>query len=535
MAREKIGFVLHATTTEALALIDEKSMWQVKEGDYVFIEGKNEKVYLGQIVKLERLHSLFKEVFGFGPTALLENSERVIKLLEKIEESRRLERLVATVKPLGTIEGDDIREVSEPPPVGHDAVVYRLSGEDFLTFIKVEEPKLFIGYYRDTNDKFYMPLNKLIEHQAAIAMTRAGKSYYIGVILEELLYLGNVACVVIDVKPEYVYMREKAKPGEFPNDPDLLERWRKIDTSKIKIFYPPSSKKYLPKNILCEDDQEWGIDPAKLSFADYRMLDEALTDAQLRVLYEALDIFSVEGIPDKEKRKKYMEEGYYYNPEIIKDIDDVIDIVEKHSVSPQQDIAKRILLQRLKLLKRLGLFGKSPKPEDVVKKGQISIIAIPGLSEEQRTLFIADVLKSLIRARIEKKIPYFLLFLEEAHLYAPSYGSSPAKTEISTIARLGASQQLGIGLIAITQRPVRLDTDLYSQVGTLTLMRIRNDDDIRSLKQNVEEVASDYIEMLKTFKQGDALIVGKGVRDIPQIIRIRPRVTKHGGETARLA
>jgi len=40
--------------------------------------------------------------------------------------------------------------------------------------------------------------------------------------------------------------------------------------------------------------------------------------------------------------------------------------------------------------------------------------------------------------------------------------------------------------------------------------------------------------MLSSFKTGEALIAGKGVKDVPRIIKVRPRVTKHGGETAKL-
>ena len=529
MVKIKIGIPMRSTTSEVHAIIDRDAQWRVREGDYVFIEGENSPTYFCQIVKLERLHKLLSDLYSFGATALLTAPDRARIILQQWDTAELLERMGAVIKPLGIIEDSELAEVSQPPPVGEDAVIYKVTGEELSKLMKVEEPKLFIGYYRGSEDPFYLSLNKLIEHMAVIAMTRAGKSYFIGVILEELLYHGNVACVVIDPKGEYPYMREKT---EKPSDPILFDRWEKIDTSKIKVFYPPPSKRFL-NDILRKGDAEWGFELAKLSVTDFQILDRGLTDAQLRLLDEVLEPFLIERLPEEE-REPYLSEGYCYDPRYVTDIDFIIDRLMSLSIDSRLELTRRVLIQRLRRLNRMNLFAKAPRPDEVVKKGQISIIALPGLNAEQRTLFVTEVLKTLRNAREEGSIPYFLLILEEAHLYAPSQWGSPAKDEVSTIARLGASKQLGIGLIAITQRPVRLDTDLYSQVGTMTLMRIRNEEDLRSLRQNVEEVASDYINMLSSFKTGEALIAGKGVKDVPRIIKVRPRVTKHGGETAKL-
>ncbi|MCS7365124.1 MAG: ATP-binding protein [archaeon GB-1867-035] len=532
MAKTKIGIPMRATTSEVYAIIDKDAQWLVREGDYVFIEGENCPTYFCQIVKLERLHKLLSDLFSFGATALLTAPERARIILQQWDTAELLKRMGAIIKPLGVIEDSELGEVSQPPPVGEDAVIFKVTGEELSKLMEIEEPKLFIGYYRGTNDPFYLSLNKLIEHMAIIAMTRAGKSYLVGVILEELLYHGNVACVIIDPKGEYPYMREKASK---PEDPILAERWEKIDTSNIKVFYPPPSERFL-RDILTDEDREWGFELAKLTITDFQLLDRQITDAQLRLLDDVLEPYLVERLPeeDRELREFYLSEGYNYDPRQVTDINFIIDLLMRHTIDARLELTRRVLIQRLRRLNRMNLFSKAPRPDEVVKKGQISIIALPGLTSEQRTLFVTAVLKTLRKAREEGSIPCFLLILEEAHLYAPSVGSSPAKDEVSTIARLGASKQLGIGLIAITQRPVRLDTDLYSQVGTMTLMRIRNEEDLRSLKQNVEEVASDYIDILSSFKTGEALIAGKGVRDVPRIIKVRPRITKHGGETAKL-
>jgi DNA helicase HerA-like ATPase len=75
-----------------------------------------------------------------------------------------------------------------------------------------------------------------------------------------------------------------------------------------------------------------------------------------------------------------------------------------------------------------------------------------------------------------------------------------------------------------------LDQDVLSQCMTQIIMRIVNPIDQDTVAKTVEGAGRAMLAELPALTKGQAVISGVGV-NTPVMCRIRPRLTKHGGET----
>ena len=123
--------------------------------------------------------------------------------------------------------------------------------------------------------------------------------------------------------------------------------------------------------------------------------------------------------------------------------------------------------------------------------------------------------------------PVFTL-LEEAHRFAPA-GTTVVSTNILKQI-LSEGRKFGVGIGLITQRPGKLDQDVLSQCMTQIIMRIVNPIDQDTVAKSVEGAGRQLLDELPALTKGQAIICGVGI-NTPVMCRIRPRLTRHGGET----
>ncbi len=95
---------------------------------------------------------------------------------------------------------------------------------------------------------------------------------------------------------------------------------------------------------------------------------------------------------------------------------------------------------------------------------------------------------------------------------------------------MSEGRKFGVGIGLITQRPGKLDQDVLSQCMTQIIMRIVNPIDQQTVAQSVEGAGRAMLAELPALTKGQAIISGVGI-NTPVMCRIRPRITKHGGET----
>ncbi|MCH8900575.1 MAG: ATP-binding protein [Acidobacteria bacterium] len=125
-----------------------------------------------------------------------------------------------------------------------------------------------------------------------------------------------------------------------------------------------------------------------------------------------------------------------------------------------------------------------------------------------------------------------LVVLEEAHLFLPEGADNAAQRTVATIAKEG--RKYGVGLMLVTQRPSELDSTSISQSGTMIALRLTNQADRSQVTSTMPDDLADLAGLLPSLRTGEALIVGEAI-PIPSRVRIPLATNKLVGSDADLA
>src|SRR5208283_4904676 len=80
-------------------------------------------------------------------------------------------------------------------------------------------------------------------------------------------------------------------------------------------------------------------------------------------------------------------------------------------------------------------------------------------------------------------------------------------------------RKFGLGLCVVTQRAARIDKNVLSQCNTQLILQVTNPLDLKAITQSLPV--------------GVALITGGGYHT-PLFCEVRPRSTRHGGESVQI-
>ncbi|MDP2908627.1 MAG: ATP-binding protein [Nanoarchaeota archaeon] len=346
------------------------------------------------------------------------------------------------------------------------------------------------------NVQVFLDINKLLtKHVAVLAKTGAGKSYVVGVLLEELLE-NKIPIVIVDPHGEYSTLK-------YPNSEDL-DKMKKLGLkpkgylSQVQEFSPD-----VQTNPECR--------PLKLSEKDLspveliHMLPAKLSNAQLGVLYSSL-----KNLGNKA------------------DFDELLLELENEESS-----VKWTLINILEYVKKLGLFSDASTPLfEIVKPGKVSIINLKGVSPEVQEVVVYKIVKDLFLERKKGNIPPFFLVVEEGHNFIPerTYGESKSSGVLRQIFSEG--RKFGLGVCIVSQRPSRVEKNSLSQVNTQIIIKVTNPNDVKAISSSVEGITSETEKEIKNIPVGTALVTG--VVDMPVFVNIRPRRSKHGGAAVKI-
>ncbi|NEZ56002.1 ATP-binding protein [Adonisia turfae] len=345
-------------------------------------------------------------------------------------------------------------------------------------------------------------------HMAILAGTGSGKSYTAGVLIEEFLQPYNRAAVLIfDPHGEYSTLAEMRGHSAF-HDSDGY-------APKVQILTP-------------EDIQ---IRMSSLDYYDILTLLPEMSDRQQSILNKAFTILG-----------KHKRGDYRWN------VNDLIAAVYEADTTADDEGNDKVGSSAPALEWKLDRLARSPyfhqmnhmAPRDLFEPGQVTVLQMNEISQEEQQVICAAVLRQSYHARIntardkieegdENYLPFpVFVLIEEAHRFAPAKEPSRCKAVLRTILSEGRKFGLGVGLI--TQRPGKLDSDVLSQCMSQFLMRIVNPVDQESLKYGVEAAGRDLLKELPALTKGQVIISGACV-NTPVLCQVRKRLTQHGGET----
>ena len=492
-----VGQVIGATNLRAFRfVIKEGQEDKVKRDEFVIVEEAVSRMkVLGVVKDIVISNELLPEEFG-----------RDLRLSDVILKEG--EYPVPVVKVLGVQTGDGL----EIPRHGiKPGSIVELAPDSLLEgILRQEEGKSASVGTLSTRDsvKVNLDINELVSrHCAVLAMTGAGKSYTVGVLVEELMAKkGSV--VVFDLHGEFLGM-------EFQG-------------ADVAVYTVEGAKRIK-------------VDVSSLSTGDFMNLMPDLTTTQRDLLDEVL------GLADR-----------FYDRYDLKTVHDILEALydvkegektEKGQEFPSEilkSITKKVglstvgaLMRRVKRLERMGVFSMDGTPlNEIVKGNQLTVINLSEADERVSNIIVAAICRGIFDGRKRHmrredgsgvRTPTFIV-LEEAHNFAPREVEgdySPSRTIIRKIAREG--RKFGVGLCVVSQRPNKLDADVLSQCNTQIIMKIVNPADQEYIRQSVETVTEDIVRDLPSLGRGEAIIVGSAIR-MPVPVKIRRRTTKISGE-----
>lgn len=381
-----------------------------------------------------------------------------------------------------------IKSVRIPFDVGSQ--VERADDEFIRQIIKLgSEHGAYIGKLEGRDINVHLDLRKILtKHVAVLAKSGAGKSYSVGVLIEEVLEKG-VPLVIIDPHGEYATL---SQPNTSPED---TERMRAYGIGpkgyKVNEYGDPnvtSGKQLKLSNRMTQQELVQMI-PAKL------------TGAQIGILYAAL-----------------------------RNIEQVSFDAVIASLGTEESNAKWGLINILEHLQTYNIFSSDPTPYDeIVNPGVCSIINLRGIPAEIQAIIVYKLTKDLFELRKLGRLPPFFLVLEEAHNFCPerSFGETTASKTIRTIASEG--RKFGLGLCVISQRPARLDKSVISQCTTQLILKVTNPNDLKAISASVEGLTADAEKEIANLPIGTSLVTG--IVEVPLLVNIRPRRSLHGGHS----
>lgn len=347
----------------------------------------------------------------------------------------------------------------------------------------------YIGKLDGKNIDVYIDLKKLLtKHVAILAKSGSGKSYTVGVLLEEIIEK-KVPLLIIDPHGEYSTMQfENENEEDKKNMPHygIKPKKFKINEYGDTMINP----KVRPLKISSKLDAKELID----------MLPVKLSASQLGVLYSAT-----------QNLKECDFESVLYN------------------LNLEESNAKWNIMGVIEQLRDTGYFSQAPTPHhELIKSGEASILNFRGISPEIQDIIVYKLAKDLFELRKKNKIPPFFLVVEEAHNYCPerSFGEKKSSKILRTIASEG--RKFGLGLCIVSQRPARVDKSVISQCSTQIIMKITNPNDLKAVSSSVEGITSSTEREIQEISVGTSLVAG--ITDVPLFVKIRPRKSRHGGE-----
>ncbi|MBW4471010.1 MAG: DUF87 domain-containing protein [Stenomitos rutilans HA7619-LM2] len=363
---------------------------------------------------------------------------------------------------------------------------------------------------RETNVPVALDVKELVStHMAILAGTGSGKSYTAGVLIEELLSPQNRAAVLIfDPHGEYHTLADMRGHPAF----------------QASDGYAPRVKILTPEDIR--------IRVSSLDYYDILTLLPEMSDRQQSILNKAYRLL---------QRHKQGEHRWGIQDLIaaVREADMQVD-EEGNEKSGSSAPALEWKLERLERSQYFHTFEHTVAPRDLFEPGQVTVLQMNEISQEEQQVICAAVLRQSNQARMntqrelikpedEHYLPYpVFIIVEEAHRFAPAHEPSRCKAVLRTI--LSEGRKFGLGMGLITQRPGKIDSDVLSQCMSQFIMRIVNPVDQESLKYGVEAAGRDLLKELPALTKGQIIVAGACV-NTPVLCKVRQRLTKHGGET----
>ena len=457
-----IGRCIGETSLTEVSFIS-KEMPQV--GEYVTIEYGG-KIILGMIESLVRgSASLNNEIY---------NPDTIAKIREIEGDDYYIK---GSVKILGDVN-DHLKIPRTPAPPG---TAINKAPDTILKEIFDIKNSLKLGHLiNQENVDVGIDINKMVSrHLAILAMTGAGKSNTVSVIIDGLLK--HDGCMLIfDMHSEYV-------DAEFTN-------------GEVNVIKPMVN----PKNMEFSEMKKLANIPSNAAIQE-RYFRKAFNTANDRIKN------GTAGTTDFIELLKIILEEMYNKGENANEKNKIMDVLNKiEDLNIKYD---RLLNTNVsKILKQ-------------IEPGKANVLDLGQVDENTAEVLVAHILRTALKSRKDyvkngnkESLSYPVFFVvEEAHILAPQNRNPQSKYWITRIAREG--RKFGLGLCLVSQSPKSVDGETLSQANNMIILRLVEPKDQRHVQSASESLSEDLVNQLPSLNIGEALVLGLMTK-IPTLVKV---------------
>ena len=383
---------------------------------------------------------------------------------------------------------------------------------------------IFLGRDFETEEPIYVESDR--SRAILICGKRgSGKSYTMGVFLEELYGQEDSLVIVIDPLRNFYTM-------SCPNDEqeEALYRWNLSPRSiPVRLLIPGDPiKRYDEKVIDALKAQGVQVESFRINPGDLTpdtwldLFDLSLTEPMGLALYRSVS-------------QLRHSEGVNFS------LDHLIEKVKKSNRS--KEATTEALLARLEVaLDEWDLFSSYYKEvTEIFDVHAVNVIDVGVLGSSRfglRNLVVLILTQDLFRKRSQARlqeelglstgVPKVWLAIDEAQEFVPSGRASLSKESLIQWVKEG--RQPGLSLIAATQQPAAIDRELLSQCDLVLAHKVTTSDDVDALNRlSHNYMASELKQYLRQIdRRGEALLVDDEEESV-RVVQVRPRRSRHGG------
>ena len=381
-----------------------------------------------------------------------------------------------------TILGDvdnDLRLPRTPAPPG---TPLKLATKEILDPILRMDNSLKLGHLISQEDvEVCVDVNKMVSrHLAILAMTGAGKSNTVSVIVDGLLDY-NACILIFDMHSEY-------SGAEFSNgEVNVIEP---IVNPKYMEFNEIKKLANIPSNASI---QERFFRRAFLETRSLIQNNEAKSTNFLEIMYTVLNRWYEDEDTATNDKNKIM---------------DVMNKIEDLNVKYDRLFNTNVgnILNKLEV-------------------GKANILDLGQVDENTAEVLVSHVLRQSLKSRKSYvkngdedalKFPVFFV-VEEAHILAPNNRNPDSKYWITRIAREG--RKFGLGLCLVSQSPKSVDGETLAQANNMIILRLVEPKDQRHVQTASENLSEDLVKQLPSLNIGEAMVIGLMTK-IPTLVKI---------------
>ena len=336
--------------------------------------------------------------------------------------------------------------------------------------------------------------SKLNRHTFWCGQSGSGKTYALGVALEQIMLHTELPLVILDPNSDFVKLGELRDEAPAAEAAELAQRDVRVRRSTAGAGEPLQTRFLsMPLRSRAAILQ---IDPL-LDAEDFNTMLRMETDVGL--------------LPDH----------------------DLVGFIRSHPDRVRHKLAMR--LENLGVADwKLWAWGQRSVTDDIDDRPDATVVDLGAFATQAESRAAALAVLDHLWENREQRIGR-LIVIDEAHnLCTPEPATPVEKLLTERIVQIAAEgRKYGLWLLLSTQRPSKVHQNALSQCDNLALMRMSAPRDLADLAEVFGYAPESLLERSPAFTQGQALFAG-GFVDQPSLVQMGARLTHEGGIDVRV-